>query len=139
MRTTLESTCRDLGITSHVRFLGRLGNDTLWKYYAAADLFVLPSEVESWGTVMLESMACSTRVVTTDTVGGLEVHQNFPDDVVVVPRANSHRLAEAVSQSLVASRRVSPATLQRVTRGFTVEACAAQYLDVYQRALSSRR
>ena len=54
LRSTLESMCRDLGIASHVRFLGRLGNETIWKYYAAADLFVLPSEVESWGTVMLE-------------------------------------------------------------------------------------
>ena len=139
LRSTLESMCRDLGIASHVRFLGRLGNDTIWKYYAAADLFVLPSEVESWGTVMLESMACGTRVVTTDTVGGLEVHENFPDDVIVVLRADSDRLAAVVSQSLVPLRRVSPSTLQRVKRDFTVAACAAQYLHVYQGALSSRR
>ena len=139
LRSTLESTCRDLGIASHVRFLGRLGNDTLWKYYAAADLFVLPSEVESWGTVMLESMACGTRVVTTDTVGGLEVRANFPDDVIVVPRADSNRLAAAVSQSLASLRRVVPATLERVKRDFTVAACAAHYLDVYKGALSSRR
>ncbi len=68
---------------------------TIWKYYAAADLFVLPSEVESWGTVMLESMACGTRVVTTDTVGGLEVRENFPDDVIVVPRGGLRTAGES--------------------------------------------
>jgi glycosyltransferase involved in cell wall biosynthesis len=139
LRSTLESTCRDLGIASHVRFLGRLGNDAIWKYYAAADLFVLPSEVESWGTVMLESMACGTRVVTTDTVGGLEVREIFPDEVVVVPREDSGRLAEAVSHALVPLRRVPPATLERLKRDFTVAGCAAQYFHVYQGALSSRR
>ena len=104
LRSMLESLCRDLGIAPRVRFLGRLGNDTLWKYYAAADLFVLPSLVESWGTVMLESMACGTPVVTTDTVGGVEVRENFPDDVIVVPRADCDRLAQAGSQSLMPSR-----------------------------------
>ncbi len=139
LRSTLESMSRDIGIGSHVRFLGRLSNDTIWKYYAAADIFVLPSEVESWGTVMLESMACGTRVVTTDTVGGREVRDNFPDDVIVVPRADFERLALAVSESLVPPRRVSPATMQRVKRDFTVAACAAKYLHVYQGALSPRR
>jgi glycosyltransferase involved in cell wall biosynthesis len=111
----------------------------LWKYYAAADLFVLPSDVESWGTVMLESMACGTPVIATDTVGGCEVRENFPDDVVLVPRADSGQLAKAVSRWLKSPQRVSSATLQRVTHDFTAAACAAQYLHVYQRALSSRR
>ena len=139
LRSTLEATCRDLGIGSHVRFLGRVDNDTLWKYYAAADLFVLPSEVESWGTVMLESIACGTPVVTTDTVGGLEVRENFPDEVTVIPRADCVRLAAEVSNALAPRRRVSPAALQRVKRDFTAAACAAQYLHVYQGVLSSQR
>jgi glycosyltransferase involved in cell wall biosynthesis len=139
LRPALEATARDLGIASHVRFLGRIDNSALWKYYAAADLFVLPSEVESWGTVMLESIACGTRVVTTDTVGGLEVLQNFPDAVSVVPRGDPARLAEAVSQALAPARRASAAALQRVSRDFTAASCAAQYLHLYQRALSSRR
>jgi glycosyltransferase involved in cell wall biosynthesis len=122
-----------------VRFLGRLGNDALWKYYAAADLFVLPSHVESWGTVMLESMACGTPVVATDTLGGVEVRRNFPDDVTLVPRGDSEQLAAAVALSLSPSRRVSPATMLLVTRDFTVAACAAQYLEVYRRALRAFR
>jgi glycosyltransferase involved in cell wall biosynthesis len=138
LRPALESMCRDLGITPHVRFLGRIANELLWKYYAAADLFVLPSEVESWGTVMLESMACGTPVVTTDTTGGLEVESNFPGDVAVVPRMNPDRLARAVSQSLVPPRRVSPAALEHVKHDFSVDGCAARYLDVYERALNAR-
>jgi glycosyltransferase involved in cell wall biosynthesis len=139
LRSSLEAGCRELGIAPNVRFLGRVGNDMLRKYYAAADLFVLPSHVESWGTVMLESMACGTPIVTTDTIGGLEVAGIFSDDVTVVPRADPERLAGAVSQFLTAPRRVTPATLQRVQRDFTVMSCAARYLDVYRGALSPGR
>ena len=139
LRPVLEEKCRELGIWTNVHFLGRLGNDALWKYYAAADLFVLPSHVESWGTVMLESMACGTPVVATDTVGGIEVRENFPEDVTLVPRADADRLAEAVLAALMPSRRVSQAASSRIGRDFTVAACAARYLDVYRHALSSYR
>ncbi len=139
LRQALEATCRDLGILSHVRFLGRLKNESLAKYYTAADVFVLPSQVESWGTVMLESMACGTPVVTTDTVGGLEVSEKFPEDVSVSPRGDARLLAEAVSLALDQRRRTSPETLEHVRRDFSVAACASQYLAVYRQALDTHR
>ena len=135
LRPTLESMCRDLGIAAHVRFLGRLGNETIWKYYAAADLFVLPSEVESWGTVMLESMACGTRVVTTDTVGGLEVRENFPDEVD--RRAASglgHDWRRRCRNSQLLRRVLAGDAGSRVNSDFTVAACASQYLPCTSRS-----
>lgn len=137
LRDSLESLCRNLGISASVKFLGRVGNDRLWKYYAAADLFVLPSHVESWGTVMLESIACGTPIVTTDTVGGLEVRENFPDEVTVVPKEDPQRLAAAVAHALKQPHRVSSPALMRVQRDFGVAACAQRYLEVYRKALSS--
>ncbi|MDP7693706.1 MAG: glycosyltransferase, partial [Vicinamibacterales bacterium] len=86
-----------LGRESHVRFLGSVPNDELWRYYAGADLFVLPSRLESWGTVMLESLACGTPVVATETAGGCEVRQHFSDDVRLVECERPESLAEAVS------------------------------------------
>ncbi|HKY22384.1 MAG TPA: glycosyltransferase family 4 protein [Vicinamibacterales bacterium] len=138
LRPALEATCRDNGILPRVRFLGRLKNDTLAKYYSAADLFVLPSQVESWGTVMLESLACGTPVVTTDTVGGVEVHEKFPADVVVSPRGDAQLLAEAVARALTLRQRTSQAAVEKVQRDFSIAACAAQYLSVYRRALEAR-
>jgi len=139
LRPMLEATCRNLGILPHVRFLGRLRNDSLAKYYTAADVFVLPSQVESWGTVMLESMACGTPIVTTDTVGGLEVGEKFPEDVTVSPRGDARLLADAVCRAVAQRRRTSPETRERVRRDFSVVACASQYLAVYRQALEAHR
>jgi len=139
LRASLEATCRELGIAGNVRFLGRIPNDEVWKYYTAADVFVLASDVESWGTVMLESIACGTPVVTTDTIGGLEVRDNFPDDVTVVRRGDSRQLSVAIAKALDAPRRTSPSSSARLQSEFSVDACASRYLEVYRQALTASR
>lgn len=134
---TLEKMCHDLGIASQVRFLGRIDNASLRQYYAAADLFVLPSRVESWGTVMLESLACGTPVVTTDTVGGAEVRDNFPEDVTVVSKDDPDAMATAVWHQLSRRIRTTASAVQRIRTCFSVEYCAARYLEVYEEVLGS--
>jgi glycosyltransferase involved in cell wall biosynthesis len=57
----------------HVRWLGLLARDELARVYAAADVFVMPSQSETFGLVMLESMACGTPVAAYPVEGPLEV------------------------------------------------------------------
>ena len=134
-KPALEQRVRELGLDQHVRFLGRLDNISLRRYYAAADLFVLPSHVESWGTVMLEALACGTPVVTTDTVGGVEVRDTFPGAVRLVRKDAPEELASAIRDALTNGLRTPADTVDRIRTSFSVEACAAQYLEVYRAAL----
>ena len=134
LRAKLEALARELGVAAHVRFLGRVDHAIVWRYYAAADVFVLPSDVESWGTVMLEALACGTPVVATDTPGGLEVREHFGEDVTIVEKKNPSALAEAVGRTLARHQRVSPATADRLRHEFSVSHCAAGYLEHYRRA-----
>ncbi len=58
----------------NVHFLDFMDKKTLWKYYSAADLFVLPTREDIWGLVVNEAMACGLPVVTTDNcVAGIEM------------------------------------------------------------------
>ena len=134
LRPALEAQAHDLGLTSKIRFLGRIDNEALWRYYAAADLFVLPSRLESWGTVMLEALASGTQVVATDTAGGVEVHQHFPDDVMLAAKENPEELAAAVCRAIGKRQRAGEATRTRLRTEFSVSGCAARYLDVYRLA-----
>jgi glycosyltransferase involved in cell wall biosynthesis len=138
LRGELEQQARGLEIQSHVRFLGRVDNKSLPRFYAAADLFVLPSQVESWGTVMLEALACGTPVVTTDTTGGVEVRHTFPEDVRVVGKDSPEDLATAVCAELIRGARTTSLAVDRIRMSFSVEACASQYLGVYARVLGTR-
>jgi N-acetyl-alpha-D-glucosaminyl L-malate synthase BshA len=67
-RVDAENEARDLGVGGDVRFLGRL--DTVASLLQATDLFVLPSQTESFGLAALEAMACGSPVVAS-RAGGL--------------------------------------------------------------------
>lgn len=137
LRPSLEAQARDLNLAAQVRFLGRLNQGLLWRYYVAADLFVLPSRLESWGTVILEALACGTPAVVTETVGGREVHEHFPEDVEMAgdgPEA----LADAINDALGRRRRATAATHERLRTEFSASHCAARYLAIYHQALGSK-
>jgi len=73
-RLKAEQLCRKLGIAKHVRFLGKL--KVIEKFLCIADIFVLPSETESFGLVALEAMASKVAVISTNTGGLPEVNIN---------------------------------------------------------------
>ncbi|MBG6235371.1 N-acetyl-alpha-D-glucosaminyl L-malate synthase BshA [Pedobacter sp. CAN_A7] len=63
-----EQLCRDLGIVEHVRFLGK--QDAVEEILSVSDLFLMPSESESFGLAALEAMACKVPAITSNA-GGL--------------------------------------------------------------------
>lgn len=67
-RPMAEALCRELGICDDVRFVGK--QQDMEEMYAISDLFLLPSEYESFGLSALEAMAGGAPVVSTNT-GGL--------------------------------------------------------------------
>jgi N-acetyl-alpha-D-glucosaminyl L-malate synthase BshA len=67
-RQKMENLCRDLDICEDVRFLGKV--EAVEEILSVCDLFLLPSEKESFGLAALEAMACEVPVISTNT-GGL--------------------------------------------------------------------
>ncbi len=67
-RSECERLCRDLHLCDHIKFLGK--QDALVEILNAADVFLIPSQSESFGLAALEAMACGVPVVSS-SVGGL--------------------------------------------------------------------
>ncbi|MEM7110106.1 MAG: N-acetyl-alpha-D-glucosaminyl L-malate synthase BshA [Bacteroidota bacterium] len=67
-RNHTEALCRELGACEDVRFLGKL--EAVEEVLSVADLFLMPSEKESFGLAALEAMACEVPVISS-RAGGL--------------------------------------------------------------------
>ncbi len=71
-RQNAEELCRHLGIMHEVRFLGK--QEQMDEILSIADLFLLPSQYESFGLAALEAMACGVPVISTDAGGLPEIN-----------------------------------------------------------------
>jgi len=67
-RSYCEELARELGVGEEVRFLGK--QDAIEEILSVSDLFLMPSESESFGLAALEAMACKVPVISSNA-GGL--------------------------------------------------------------------
>lgn len=71
-RKNMEDLCRSLNLCDEIRFLGK--QEAVEELLAIADLFILPSENESFGLAALEAMACEVPVISSNAGGIPEVN-----------------------------------------------------------------
>ncbi|MEQ8417904.1 MAG: N-acetyl-alpha-D-glucosaminyl L-malate synthase BshA [Imperialibacter sp.] len=71
-RSKAEALCRETCSFEDTRFLGKL--DHVEEVLSVADLFLMPSEKESFGLAALEAMACEVPVVSSNTGGLTELN-----------------------------------------------------------------
>ena len=103
-----------LGLTTRVRFTGP--SSDVAAYYAAADVFALPTQYEAWGLVIVEALACGLPVLTSRLAGAAAAVQegvtgfllenpNDPAEIAAKLRPLLHGLpasAEEIEQSVSA-------------------------------------
>ena len=93
-RVYCEQLCREFNINENVRFLGK--QDAVEEILSVSDLFVMPSESESFGLAALEAMACKVPVITSNTGGLPELNINgvtgFMDNIGDVDAMAEHAI-----------------------------------------------
>lgn len=114
LRGTLEAGIRQRGLNDVVRLAGFIPEAQLARYYQAADLVVMPSlQLEGFGLVTVEAIACGTPVLGTP-VGAIPEILNQIDPVLLAEGCDSRSLARALERVL---RRIQePGELDRLVR-----------------------
>ena len=95
LRSTLGLMAKMLGVYNDIVFFGRLSHDKLRNIYNQATVTVLSSKKESFGLVLVESMACGTPVIATATEGARDII-TYGVDGLLVPIGDAVKLADAI-------------------------------------------
>ena len=132
----VKSEIKALGLGDCVRILGRVEDDDLPALYAAATVFVLPSQYEGFGLPVLEAMACGTAVACSNTsslpeIAGGAALTFDPFDVGALAQAQQRLLGDAslrhdmVQAGMAQAARFSWANTARATLAVYRRACTA--------------
>lgn len=136
-RYRLEELCRELGLCDRVKFLGKV-RDTQ-HVLEISDLFILPSETESFGLAALEAMAMGVPVISSNTGGIPEVNVDgetgFTSDVGDVEdmaKNALHILKDSATLEVFRNK-----ALER-SQKFNVESIVKRYEDLYLKLLHKK-
>lgn len=134
-RAEAERLCRELGICSDVRFLGK--QTALQEILSASDLFLMPSQNESFGLSALEAMACGVPVLST-SVGGLPELNVHGQTGYISEIGDVDRMAR-YGIDLLRDRkryeRFSRAARERAETQFSADLIVPQYEEYYRQIL----
>lgn len=89
------SLARKLGISENIIFTGRISRSKVVHYYAACNIFVIPSLIEAFGLVTVEAMACGKPVIGTSVGGIPDIINDGLNGCLVKPR-DSENLADKI-------------------------------------------
>jgi glycosyltransferase involved in cell wall biosynthesis len=118
---------------TNVRFLGRIPDDALIDLYRAADVSIVPSlALEGFGLSALESLACGTPVIVSDSGGLPEIVAGL-DETLVVPAGDPVAITARLLEPLP-TRRECRAHAER----FSWPAVAARHGELYRKAARPR-
>lgn len=138
-RDRIEAIVAELGMTDFTVFPGRLGDETLPTYYAAADVCVVPSHYEPFGLVAIEAMASGTPVVASD-VGGLQFTVVPEETGLLAPPKDKAAFAVAIDRILSDSEyrnKLGKGARKRVETMFSWEGVAQQLSELYTHILEA--
>ena len=136
-RSSCENLSRELHVNDHVKFLGKQAE--LVDLLSAADLFLIPSQSESFGLSALEAMACEVPVISS-SVGGLPELVVHGETGYIAEIGDIDRMAKYAVELLSNDARrdiFAKAGRRRAIENFAIEKIVTLYERHYERILNT--
>lgn len=137
-RSNCEQLVRELNISNDVKFLGKQAE--LVPLLSSSDLFLMPSQSESFGLSALEAMACELPVIST-SVGGLPELVVHGETGYIAEIGDVERMAKYAIELLTNEARyklLAAASRKRAIDVFSSDKVVDQYEQYYEDVLSEK-
>ena len=135
-RSECERLCRQLELCDKVRFLGK--QDGLVEILASSDLFLIPSQSESFGLAALEAMSCGLPVISS-SVGGLPELVRHNETGYIAEIGDVSRMAKYSLELLSNEKKYklfSESARQRAVNRFDKNKVIPLYEEYYKQTLN---
>ena len=136
-RANMEILCRELDTCDDTRFLGK--QEAIEELLSVADLFLMPSEKESFGLAALEAMACEVPIISTNAGGLPELNINgktgFMSNIGDIEDMTKNALYVLQDENLAEFKQNA---LKRA-KDFDISKILPQYEDVYKEVLDMKK
>lgn len=136
-RSECERLCRELKLCDKIVFLGK--QDALVELLNCADLFLIPSQSESFGLSALEAMACGVPVISS-SVGGLPELVVHNQNGFIAEIGDIDRIAKYAVDLLTNEKKYnlfSDNARSRAANYFGINKIIPQYENYYEKVLNS--
>jgi glycosyltransferase involved in cell wall biosynthesis len=132
LRPDLETLRAQLGLKGRANFAGYVQDVS--PHFSAARLFVLSSDYEGFGTVVVEAYAAGLPVVATDCSPSMRALISRPSHGRVVPVGDADALAAAIADMLDGAS-ASPEELRSLADPYRLERAAAGYVELFEQLI----
>jgi len=135
-RSECERLCRELKLCDHVKFLGK--QNGLVDILNASDLFLIPSQSESFGLAALEAMSCALPVISS-SVGGLPELIKHNETGFIAEIGDIGRMAKYAIELFSNKRKYdlfSNASRKRVENNFDKKIVIPEYESFYNKIMN---
>ena len=135
-RYDTEKLAREYCISDKVIFMGK--QEEIYLVLSAADVFLLPSGLESFGLAALEAMSCGVPCITSDAGGLPEVNRHGVCGYIA-PLGDTDKMSEYVIKILEdpnLKKELSRNARNHAFKNFHDDIIIPKYLDLYQKVLN---
>lgn len=134
LRTQLNNLVAALGLETNVTFLGHMKPEQLTAYYTSADVFVLPSVMETLSLVAIEAMSFGKPLIVTDRISCATELVEDGKNGFIVDAENAERMAEKLkllASDISLRDKMAAASLSK-SEFFSPENVVRQHIDLYR-------
>lgn len=133
----LYTSVQEHGLNNCVHFIGMVKGVEKTSLYRASDVFVLPTQQENFGLVLVESMICETSVITTYNV---DIWKEIKEGGAIIVNNSAVEIAdklEVLLRDKVALEDISKKSRQWVKSYLSPKKIGSQYIAMYKNALNT--